>query len=423
MKIPPEFNGISKRDLIRIILDLQKRLTAYENAHTPPSKRRFPERKKSSSGKIGAPKGHEGTTRETREPDELKEVEEVQCKHCKGLLSKPSKQEKRIIEEIPEPLPIRVVEYRINHYLCPFCNKITIANHPDLPQQGIFGKNVLTHVTLLKFADRLPLRKVMETLNRQFNLDLTSATVFDITRRVSNQLARKYKDLIQIIRGSNHIFVDETGIKVQGKQHWIWTFITDTAALYVIRKSRSRTVLKEILGEKYRGIIICDGWSAYNKYTDKLQRCWAHLLREAEHLADKFESAKLVHEELMRLYDVVKNITYDDPPDRRQKLFMKCSDKMIGLVKRMNAHRELRKFAVTLLNGAKYFFTRILHPEIEPTNNRAERALRELVVQRKIIGTLRNDRGTSIMETIMSMLTTWKQNGLNPFYELRASLS
>lgn len=408
--------------LLNEIEELKRRLALYENAHTPSSKQRFPKRKKSSNGKIGAPLGHKGATRETKKPDKIVELEEIQCKHCHDLLGEPFKQERRVIEEIPEPPPINVIEYRINHYKCKTCGKITVANHPDLPKEGIFGKNVLSHITLLKFADRLPLRKVMETLSRQFKLDLTSATVLDITRRVSIQLSKKYTSLIHRIRDSSHVFADETGIKVQGKQYWIWTFTTNTATLYVIRKSRSKAVLKEILAD-YKGIIICDGLSAYDKYTDRIQRCWAHLLREAEHLADKHDSAKLVHEELRELYVIVKNVTYEDPPDKRQELFDNCVIKIKCLVKRMNAYTELRKFAAKIVNGAEHFFTKILHPEIEPTNNKAENALRELVVQRKIIGTLRNEKGTSIMETIMSMFMTWRQNGLNPFYELRASLS
>jgi len=50
---------------------------------------------------------------------------------------------------------------------------------------------------------------------------------------------------------------------------------------------------------------------------------------------------------------------------------------------------------------------------VEPTNNRAEQALRELVVQRKIIGTLRNEKGMKIYETLPTLLATWKQRGMN----------
>jgi hypothetical protein len=40
------------------------------------------------------------------------------------------------------------------------------------------------------------------------------------------------------------------------------------------------------------------------------------------------------------------------------------------------------------LGGYPFWFTFVTVSEVEPTNNRAERALRELVVHRKIIGTL-----------------------------------
>jgi hypothetical protein len=77
------------------------------------------------------------------------------------------------------------------------------------------------------------------------------------------------------------------------------------------------------------------------------------------------------------------------------------------------------KFAQKLERGFKHLFAFVLDPRVPPTNNAAERALRELVIQRKIIGTLRNDRGVKIYETLPTLLSTWKQRGLN----LREALS
>jgi transposase len=62
-------------------------------------------------------------------------------------------------------------------------------------------------------------------------------------------------------------------------------------------------------------------------------------------------------------------------------------------------------------------------PGLEPTNNRAEQALKEPVVQRKIIGTFRNDKGTQIYETMMTLLATWKQQGRNPYEAMAESLT
>jgi hypothetical protein len=54
------------------------------------------------------------------------------------------------------------------------------------------------------------------------------------------------------------------------------------------------------------------------------------------------------------------------------------------------------RFAANVLNGVDHWFTFLTVPGVEPTNNRAERALREHVVQRKIMGCFRNGKGTMI---------------------------
>ncbi|MBI2671729.1 hypothetical protein HYX16_02235, partial [Candidatus Woesearchaeota archaeon] len=122
MKIPPELVGLSKRDLIRAIISLQtkikeleRRLLAYENSNTPPSKsnnRRYPRRE--PSGKpVGAQIGHEGTTRKTPEPTQFKELKLDNCPGCGNELGKPRYTCKRIQEDIPKPQPLIVTQFTI----------------------------------------------------------------------------------------------------------------------------------------------------------------------------------------------------------------------------------------------------------------------------------------------------------------------
>ena len=59
---------------------------------------------------------------------------------------------------------------------------------------------------------------------------------------------------------------------------------------------------------------------------------------------------------------------------------------------------------------------------LEPTNNVAERALREPIVQRKTMGTLRNRNGVQIYETMMSLLATWKKLSLDLHNQMATSL-
>ena len=76
-----------------------------------------------------------------------------------------------------------------------------------------------------------------------------------------------------------------------------------------------------------------------------------------------------------------------------------------------------------MCNGFDHWFTFVVVGEIEATNNRAERALREAVVQRKIMGTFRNEKGTQIYETMIRLLATWKQQKPNPWEAMDKSLT
>ncbi|KXA95133.1 transposase, partial [candidate division MSBL1 archaeon SCGC-AAA259E19] len=69
-------------------------------------------------------------------------------------------------------------------------------------------------------------------------------------------------------------------------------------------------------------------------------------------------------------------------------------------------------------NGMGHWFPYVVEPDVDPTNNQAERDLREPIVIRKIIGTLRNEKGTRIFERVMTMIATWKRQGLHPKDEM-----
>ena len=411
------------QELLNKIEELEKKLAKYENAHTPPSlgggfRRKLIEREQYK--KPGQKEGHEGTTRAMPLPTMSIELIEDKCKHCHHKLSKPFRIESRIIEEIPEPKPIEVTEYKVGHYKCNKCGNITIAG--NLPE-GRFGNNVIAQSTLMKYDNRLPHRRVADTLERQYGLAITPACVLDLTRRASDRLKTDYKEIRKKIRNAKIIYVDETSIDVGGRKFWIWIFVTSKYTFVAIKKSRSKKVLEEILGKNFKGVIVCDGWNAYSEYTTKIQRCWAHLLREAKHLAEKFQSGLNLYEGIKKVYAKVKAVTFKECYENRKKDYDKLIVEFKQWVDYSNCYKELRKFATKIENGLEYFFTRILNPKIEATNNIAERALREHVVIRKIIGTLRNEKGTSIHETIMTMFATWKQQGLNLFTELKARLS
>ena len=129
--------------------------------------------------------------------------------------------------------------------------------------------------------------------------------------------------------------------------------------------------------------------------------------------------------ELSKDFEMNKKILGQEMPSKkmRNKIFNDCIRKMQSYVNIAMSYTELKKLAGTIENGLEQWFTCVLHPEIEPTNNRAERELREFVVQRKIFGSLRSEKGMVITETIMSVLATWRIRELNTYSMLRTTLS
>jgi len=409
------------------IRQLEAQLANYENAHTPPSLRRGGTRKTSQKrgvkGKPGQKKGHKGVTRPRVEPDKHVEVTTERCPDCGTELGDPFRVESRIIEEIPEPQPVIVTEYKIAHYTCPCCRKEVVATAAGCPKEGIFGNNTIAQTALQKYEDRLPHRKIRNALKRQYGLDISPATILDLTRRAADAVQSEYEAILDRIRTAEVLYVDETSIKVQGKKHWIWAFTTPAETFVVIRKSRGTKVLMEVLTRRFKGMIVCDGWKPYARFTNRIQRCWAHLLRESKDLAEKSAEAVPLHRALRSLYRKLNAALEEDPPPGvRRRLWYMARATLKRWIRREYVSEKVEKFIGKIENGFEYWFAFVIHQGVEPTNNRAERALREHVVQRKIIGTLRNEKGTSIHERIMTVLATWAQQGLNSFQMLRARL-
>jgi transposase len=426
-----EENGQLKREnelLKAKIRELEARLAQYENAHTPPSLRRGRNRKKKSDennkGKPGQKIGHKGTTRPYTTPDMQVEVTMDRCPDCGADLGSPFRIESKIIEEIPEPQPIIVTEYKIAHYKCPCCRKEVVAKDSSCPHEGKFGNNVIAQATLLKYDGRMPHRRIQDAMMRLFGLKLSPATIFDLTRRAADAVQSEYDAILNKIRGSPILYVDETSIHVQGERHWIWTISTPSESFFVIRKSRGMKVLTEVLTRRFKGIIVCDGWKPYARFTNRIQRCWAHLLREAKDIAEKFGEAIPLHNALKELYEILtKALENDPPPEVRKTLWQLAREALRHWTLREYSIEKVRKLIGKINNGFDYWFTFIINPGVEPTNNRAERALRPHVVLRKILGTLRNDKGTSIHERIMTTLATWGQKGLDSLQMLTTKLA
>ncbi|MWV41039.1 IS66 family transposase [Natrialba sp. INN-245] len=414
------------------IEDLETRLRKYENPHTPPSKRRSgtdesptsqddeDENVRTDGGTPGRKDGHDPEWRVTADPDKEIEVTRDCCPECGDHFDESVGVSPRLVEEVPDPQPPEVTQYNRHCYQCDSCGTEAVATHPDCPDEGQFGVNVISQAALSRYDHRLPYRKIADRFEQLHGLELSGASAWHATERAARAGRCEYEQIRRQIQQAEIVHVDETGIKREGEQAWIWTFRTSEHTLYAVRESRGSDVPAEVLGEDFAGTVICDGWTAYPAFSSNLQRCWAHLLREAEDAANDHEEAEPVHRYLKQMFVGLQSWLETDPsPRERAQMHRSCQNGLRSLVERSVDDEAVATLLGKIEGGIDHWLTFVGEPAVSPTNNTAENALREPVVLRKIIGTLRNDRGMFVHETILSLLATWRQQGRNPYEELR----
>jgi len=414
------------------IEELETRLRKYENPHTPPSKRRSGTDESPTSqddedddvrtdgGTPGRKNGHDPEWRSKADPDEEVEVTCDCCPECGRHFDESVGVSPRFVEEIPDPQPPEVTQYNRHCYQCDSCGTETVATHPDCPDEGQFGVNVIAQSALSRYDYRLPYRKIADRFEQLHGLELSGASAWHATERAARAGRCEYEQIRCQIQQADVVHIDETGIKRDGEQAWIWTFTTENHTLYAVRESRGSDVPAEVLGEDFAGTVICDGWTAYPAFSDNLQRCWAHILREAEDAADKQSEGKPIYDSLKQLYVALQTRLESDLTIReRAELQRVARRELESLIERSVPDGPVATLIRKIEGGLDHWLTFVGEPAVSPTNNAAENALREPVVLRKLIGTLRNDRGMFVHETVLSLLATWRQQGRNPYDELK----
>ncbi len=284
LKRVDDLERINKEQATKIS-ELESEIQKYKNPHTPPSAQRFKKSppKQITSNKRGAPKGHKGATRQTPEPDEIIDIKADFCERCKSDDLEIENVEPIRIEDIPPPPKIKVTQYNVHSYKCRKCGHRFTANNNNhaYPEEGRFGINLLVYIAMLKFSLRGVIRRIGDFAVQTISFVISPKGLLDMLNRVAEACKAEYLRILGRIRTAEFVYADETSMRVEAANQWLWIFRSNDEILVVIRPSRGGNVLKEILGEKTDVATVNDGWSAYNIIT-LLQRCWSHLLRDLE---------------------------------------------------------------------------------------------------------------------------------------------
>jgi transposase-like protein len=330
-----------------------------------------------------------------------------ECPDCGTKLSKIQRKRKRYITDIK--VETKNTENIIVGRYCKTCDKIVEAKFTDALPNARFGLRLMLFVLALKLDSRVPSNKIVSILDAIFQIKISDGEIYGILKQLKNAFGDYYDELVIKIKEALVKNIDETSWRINGENNWLWIFINNEIALYVVNQKRSSKVPIKILGNQEGKTIIGDRFSAYNELAKasgcQQQICWAHLLRNSKDLAKHYKEAKYIHKRMKYIYNKAKE------GEKKENLL----HWMDLIASRSYRSSEVYKFVKSICrNHRENLFRFVNNPEIDSTNNRAERGLRHAVVIRKISNGSRSKEGAEVTANLLSVLQTAKLQSNNP---------
>jgi transposase len=401
-------------------VELQARLCRdSSNSSQPPSSDppwKAPNERKKKGRRRGGQPGHRGHKRKLVEPDHVIDHRPSACRHCGECLQGDDPEPLRHqVTEIPETRAT-VTEHRVHVLRCGHCQKPTAGVLPHDVPRSAFGPRLQAIIAVCSGAYRLSKRSIEELMRDFFGVTIALGSISNVEQYVSKALAAPVEEAIAHVRNSRVAHLDESPWYERSMRAWLWTAVTSRVAVFFIRGSRSRDVALELLDLHYRGIIVADGYAAYNWINPaRRQHCWAHLIRQFRELelypdAKEFAGRLLAATEQMferwhRARDgTLAAIGAAMAPSRDE--IHALLDEGAG-----SSSRRVRSLCKQLLKREQSLWTFTRRKYVEPTNNTAERALRSAVLWRKSSFGTDSAKGSRFVERILTVVTSLRMQG------------
>jgi transposase len=420
---PPESQAII-RVLIAKIEALEARLNkTSRNSSKPPSSghphaKPGLQKKAKSKRQRGGQHGHkqfERTLIPAAECEAVIPCKPGTCRGCgktlRGTDAEPLRQQVWDVEIHPV-----VTEYQQHRLTCCGCGIATCGTLPATVT-GRTGPVLASLLVLMTSWFRVSRRKAAMFSNDICQVPCSAGHVSHLEARATAALEPVYNELVQALPEQSNLAVDETPFKRGTVKTWLWTFVATGFTVFVLRPTRKAVVLTSTLGGDFSGSINCDRAKMYFQH-EVLQWCWAHLKRDFQALVDSPDrQLKRLGHDLLR---ETKTLFAE---------YAKCRD---GTITHETLRRNLRpvrrKVEALLLRGfgtgargmckelythKEHLWTFLRDPDVEPTNNAAERSLRHGVIWRKLSFGTQSERGDRFVETMLTIIETCRQQKRN----------
>jgi transposase len=379
--------------------------------------------------KRGAKKGHQPHMRELMPEKFVKDriaLKPEVCT-CGSTNIEQTEQEplRHQIVDIP-PIEPQVTEYVQHFFRCKDCGELIYKPLPDDVKRQYFGPGVLAIVAVLTGMLNTSKRKALAMMNQVFSIPMSLGGLSNCEAQLASALEQPYNEVAQHIREQKTAHADETGWPRGNRQKgWLWTLCCSTAAFFMVHAQRGQDAAQKLLGT-FAGILHCDRWSGYNRFDGLRQLCWAHLKRDFKSLSEAKGNMGRIGSDLFTLAKQILHMR------RRVRdgtlLWQTFQHRMKPLIERVETLLEegadsgepLAGKCRRIFNQRQYLWTFVYDARVEPTNNLAERIVRQGVLWRKGSFGTQSERGARYVERILTVCVTCRLQGRSVIEYLRS---
>jgi transposase len=365
----------------------------------------------SGQGHPGAKPGHLGHRQALLEPTEVIDIKPEACACGQQAFPKTTPYYIHQVIELPE-MAVQIKHIILHEARCPQCGRLLKAGLPAEDRYG-YGPRLTALIGELSGPQRDSRSAVQEFCASVLRVPISRGAIQGAVDRVSVAIQPHYKAIAEQARGAAVNYIDETAWYQHGVLAWLWVMVNTTTAFFSMHASRSKVAF-DALVERWAGILVSDGYGVYQHWVHGRQTCLAHLIRRARGLAERRdpEMARFGTRVMRELQRLVHWATVPPTSGEVQTWYAR----MVHLLGRYRQRSdEAGTFARTLERELAALWTFVVEEGVEPTNNRAERALRFAVLWRKIVQGTYNEKGDRWVERILSLRETCRLRGMPTF--------
>jgi transposase len=347
------------------------------------------------------------------------------CPHCGGGVE-PESGATQYQEEIVRRTIVRRFDIAVGR--CHECRRQVQGRHGLQISDAVgvgsvqLGPEALTLAAILNKQMGLSLGHTRQVLSYGFGLEVSRGGLYRALARMADRAERTYDGLVETARQAPVNGMDETGWKVGGRLQWLHVAVSAQVTVYAILPGRGYEQSVMILGAEYDGFLIHDGWAPYYRFPFAFhQSCLAHLLkrcREMAQIATPVGAAfpRAVEHLLQTSLELRDRYERGAVSEHGMRTAIgKLEAKLDRMLETPGQNAANCRLARHLEHEQLWLFTFLHCPGLDATNNAAERAIRGMVIARKVWGGNRTWEGARTHQILASVLRTCWQQGKDAF--------